>query len=103
MPHGRRFPMETRADDGAGPEALPPVSPRYIVLGRLGAGGMGVVYRAVDETLNRTVAIKWVTAGHRDAKGNARLLREARAAAAIVHPNAIGSFDVAEATDGSVF
>jgi pimeloyl-ACP methyl ester carboxylesterase/tRNA A-37 threonylcarbamoyl transferase component Bud32 len=58
----------------------------YEVLARLGAGGMGEVYRARDTRLDRTVAIK-VIAGLVDETARRRLRDEARAAAALNHPN----------------
>ena len=68
---------------------------RYRVLDELGTGGMGVVYRAEDLTLRREVALKLLppsaTAGAVD-----RFLREARAAAALNHPNICTIFDAGE-------
>jgi uncharacterized protein (TIGR03067 family) len=62
----------------------------YEVSGVIGAGGMGVVLKAIDEPLDRTVAIK-VLAPHLAASGAARkrFAREAKAAAAVLHPNVI--------------
>jgi serine/threonine protein kinase len=54
----------------------------YEILGTLGAGGMGVVYRARDPRLGREVAIKVA-----DERFSDRFVREARAAAALNHPN----------------
>jgi serine/threonine-protein kinase len=74
---------------------------RYRVETLLGEGGMGQVYRARDQHLRRRVALKVISA----AAGTdvaSRLLREARAAAAIDHPNAIAIFDVGE-VDGTPF
>ena len=58
---------------------------RYRVAALLGSGGMGVVYRAYDEKLQRDVAIKLL---HRqpDDAGRARVLHEARASSALNHP-----------------
>ena len=58
----------------------------FRVLERLGAGGMGVVYAAEDTRLGRTVALKVLVPSASDARALELLLREARAAAAIDHP-----------------
>ncbi|MCE9578122.1 MAG: serine/threonine-protein kinase [Deltaproteobacteria bacterium] len=64
---------------------------RYIVLDVLGAGGMGVVYRAYDPELDRRIALKLV----RDQRGNSsRLLEEAQALAKVTHPNVVAVHDV---------
>ena len=59
----------------------------YLVEARLGAGGMGTVYRARDTELDRTVAIKVLEVAEGEAR--ARLLHEARAASALNHPNIV--------------
>jgi eukaryotic-like serine/threonine-protein kinase len=66
----------------------------YEILGPLGAGGMGEVYRARDSKLDRTVAIK-VLPGHliADADALMRFEREAKAVAALSHPNILAIFD----------
>lgn len=69
----------------------------YKILGTLGQGGMGVVYRALDPRLRREVAIKVLppkTA--RDPTLRARLLREARAASALRHPHIVTIYGVEE-------
>ena len=65
---------------------------RFELRGKLGEGGMGVVYRALDHALEREVALKLVHAGGADAQ--ARLLREAQAMARVAHPNVVPIFDV---------
>lgn len=66
---------------------------RYLVLERLGAGGMGVVYAAYDPELDRRVAVKLLHP-ERIGAGEARLLREAQALARLQHPNVIAVHDV---------
>ena len=65
----------------------------YEVIDRLGAGGMGEVYRARDTRLGRTVALKILRAGS-DPELLHRLDREARAASALNHPNIVHIYDV---------
>ena len=67
----------------------------YEVVGALGAGGMGEVYRATDTRLDRTVAVKVLTAHVADSpEQRERFEREARAVGAINHPNICTLFDV---------
>lgn len=65
---------------------------RYVVIDRVGSGGMGVVYAAFDPELDRKVAIKLLQSN--SAEGQAWLLREAQAMARLSHPNVIPVFDV---------
>ena len=70
---------------------------RYRLLDRLGKGGMGAVFRAHDTQLDRTVALKVPFLGGEDAASlRERFFREARAAAALHHPNVCPVFDVGE-------
>ena len=72
----------------------------YRILKEIGKGGMGVVYKAEDTKLHRTVAIKALSADLvGDEKARARFLREARAASAIDHPNICTVYEVNEAAD----
>jgi eukaryotic-like serine/threonine-protein kinase len=95
--------------DPASPSADPASSPpgemigrrmgRYAIDGVLGEGGMGLVYRARDTVLGRHVALKVLHDPKGSSEGGAqarRLVREARAAAALNHPNAVAIFDVGE-------
>lgn len=79
---------------------------RYTVLGQLGRGAMGVVYLAQDPALNRKVAVKTVDLGVEDPVEReflrSRLLRDARAAAVLKHPNIVGIYDVFE-EDGHAY
>jgi serine/threonine-protein kinase len=72
-----------------------PLGP-YRIVSLIGSGGMGEVYRALDPRLGRDVAIK-VLHGALDRAALDRFEREARAVAALAHPNALAVFDVGEA------
>jgi serine/threonine-protein kinase len=79
---------------------------RYTIEELLGEGGMGRVYRALDTRLHRKVALKILVLTENEeemrSEGIARLLREARAAAALNHPNTVAIHDVGE-HDGTPF
>ena len=73
----------------------------FDVLGRLGSGGMGVVYRARDRVLGRDVALKLVRPEHAsDSVARQRFLREARAAAVLTHPGIAAVYEAGEAAAG---
>lgn len=77
------------------------IAGHYRVLERVGSGGMGVVWRARDERLQRVVAVKQLLlqpglSAEETESARQRTLREARIAARLQHPNAIVVFDVAE-------
>jgi len=72
----------------------------YKVLSPLGQGGMGVVYLAEDTILHRKAVLKFLLPQYlAEPELNARLLREARAAAALNHPNIITIYEVGEASN----
>ncbi|CAN5786187.1 serine/threonine-protein kinase [soil metagenome] len=95
------------------PDSAPPPDPfglsgrrlaHFHVVEPLGAGGMGVVYRAEDTRLNRMVALKIPHPEYRlDAAAKQRFLHEARSTAALDHPNLCGIYEVGESDEGHPF
>src|SRR5215471_17655233 len=77
--------------------ALPERIGPYTITGKLGEGGMGVVYRANDTRLNRPVALKMILESSNDEDSRKRFLREAQAAARVTHPNICRIYDIGEA------
>lgn len=75
---------------------------RYRIETRIGAGGMGEVYLAVDEQLDRKVAIKRVLPGLISGRQHQRLRDEARALAKLSHPNVVQVYEIGE-HDGRTF
>ena len=69
---------------------------RYRILGLLGRGAMGVVYRARDEGLDREVAVKVMALTDESPEGHERFLREARSAARLQHPNIVTVYELGE-------
>lgn len=82
----------------SGVETLAPRIARYSILRKLGEGGMGVVFVAYDEQLDRKVALKLIK-GHAEPTQRARMLREGQAMARLSHPNVVPVFEVGEHED----
>ena len=66
----------------------------YRIEAKLGAGGMGVVYKAVDSRLGRTVAIKILSTTALNADRERRFVQEAKAASSLNHPNIVTIYDI---------
>ena len=78
------------------------IAERFVILGKLGAGSMGTVYRARQEAMGRDVAIKILRSDRAfDAHAKARFTREARATSLLTSPHTVTVFDFGEIVDDS--
>jgi eukaryotic-like serine/threonine-protein kinase len=77
-------------------EAVPERIGHYAIVRKLGQGGMGVVYAARDERLERTVALKTMATVANEEVARKRFWREARAAASVNHPNICQIYEIGE-------
>ncbi len=114
-PAARRVVGDTAPLSGSAPDTVPTGPPkgfrlrlergalidRYVVLDRLGSGGMGVVYLAYDSDLERRVAIKLlqIGGGHDPELARARLMREGQAIAQLSHPNVVQVYELGALDD----
>lgn len=85
-----------RTSDARTSELLPARIGRFAIERKLGEGGMGVVYAARDDRLERTIALKTLPALSEDDTARERLWREAKAAASVNHPNVCQIYEVGE-------
>jgi eukaryotic-like serine/threonine-protein kinase len=81
---------------GPPPTLMPARIGHYAIDRKLGQGGMGVVYAARDERLERTVALKTMASLATDETARKRFWREARAAASVNHPNVCQLYEIGE-------
>jgi serine/threonine protein kinase len=105
MPSGGDMALLATAAIGAPASAEPPTQGkrlgRYTLIERLGAGAMGVVWRAEDRKLGRQVALKQLR--RHDDSLTERLVREAQSMAQVNHPNVVTVYEVGEGDGGATF
>jgi serine/threonine protein kinase/tetratricopeptide (TPR) repeat protein len=99
---GAPSPAPSPSDETVRDERAPARIAHYTIARKLGEGGMGVVYAARDERLERTVALKTMSSVASDDTARKRFWREARAAASVNHPNICQIYEIGE-EDGELF
>lgn len=94
--HRRAVPLSTAELDA--------LIPAYEFTDYIDSGGMGAVYKAVQKSLNRVVAVKLLPKGHLEKEGfKERFKREAEALARLNHPNIISVYDCGETAEGQMY
>lgn len=92
---------ETEQHENSSPEGVT-FGDRYVLLEKLGAGGMGAVYKGYDKVLKKTVAVK-VLLPNAQAEAMIRFHQEAKMAAKLSHANILSVFDFGQSADGDLY
>jgi serine/threonine protein kinase len=89
-------PARSTGIEGERPGDSPPTVPGHEIIGVLGEGGMGIVYKAVQAAVGRVVALKMIRGGLVSAGDRARFRAEAEAVAKLTHPGVVRVFEVGD-------
>ena len=90
-------------DDAADARIGTTIDSRFVILGRLGRGGMGTVYRARQTSVDREVALKMLDHVDRDGTAAKRFFREAKLASQLAHPNTVSIIEFGQDGDGHMY
>ncbi len=93
-------PCEPAIEIDGNEESMDIVASRYAIQSRLGAGGMGVVYKALDSRLQRIVALKLITSRAVDRGALPRFRREAELIASVNSPHIVPVYDTGDSRRG---